>query len=247
MAAERGLVDGARFLTAGECALVVEFGRAIDPALNDRVLALDTALSTQKLDGILESVPTYRSLLIKFAPRLWSQEALIAALRKLPLAPSASRTPRHFIVPACYEPACAEDLGEVATALGLSPQQVANLHACADYRVYMYGFAPGYTFLGGLPAELAISRRASPRPPIAPGALLIAGGQALIASVSMPTGWYEIGRTPANMFDASRDPPVFLQAGDHVRFEPVDVATFEHLNKEAATGGSIIRQATQET
>jgi KipI family sensor histidine kinase inhibitor len=236
------LVAQARFLPAGECALVVEFGATIDPLVNDRVLALDAALSARRLDGIVETVPTYRSLMIHFEPRLWSHEALVRALQGLEIAPTAARAPRHWVVPACYEPPCAEDLGDVAQALSLPPQRVAALHAGADYRVYMYGFAPGYVFLGGLPAELAISRRPSPRPPIPPGALLIAGGQALIASVSMPTGWYHIGRTPAKTFDSKRDPPVLLEAGDHIRFEPVDFASFERLARQAETGAPILRQ-----
>ena len=241
------LVTQARFLPAGECALVVEFGATIDPVLNDRVLALDAALSARKLVGIVETVPTYRSLMIHFEPRLWSHEALVRALRGLEIAPPAERpAPRHWVMPACYEPPCAEDIGDVAQALSLSRQRVAALHAGAFYRVYMYGFAPGYVFLGGLPAELAISRRASPRPPIPPGALLIAGGQALIASVSMPTGWYDIGRTPAKTFDSERDPPGLLRAGDRLRFEPVDFATFERLAQEAETGAPIIRQVSEE-
>ena len=241
------LVAQARFLPAGECALVVEFGATIDPVLNDRVLALDAALSARRLDGIIETVPTYRSLMIHFEPRLWSHEALVGVLQSLESAPPAARlAPRHWVVPACYEPPCAEDLGDVAQALSLSPQRVAALHAGAGYRVYMYGFAPGYVFLGGLPAELAISRRASPRQPIPSGALLIAGGQALIASVSMPTGWYDIGRTPAKTFDSKRDPPCLLRAGDHVRFEPVDFASFERLAREAEAGAPIIRQAPRE-
>jgi inhibitor of KinA len=237
------LLAQVRFLPAGEAALVVEFGAAIDPVLNDRVLALDAAVSARRIEGIVETVPTYRSLMIHFEPRLWSHEALIRALNTLEPASAAVRpAPRHWVLPVCYEPPCAEDLAEVATALALSPQRVADLHAGAHCRVYMYGFAPGCVFLGGLPKELAISRRLSPRPPIRPGSLLIAGGQGLIASVSMPTGWYEIGRTPAKMFDAKRDPPVEVQAGDRIRFEPVDYAGFERLQREAESGASILHQ-----
>lgn len=241
---QQSLLAQARLLPAGESALVVEFGTTIDPVLHDRVLALDAALAAAKLDGVSETVPTYRSLMIHFEPRRWSHETLIDALQSL-TTPAATEQirPRHWIIPACYEPSCAEDLFEVAQTLSLEPERVAALHAGADYRVYMYGFAPGYVFLGGLPNELAISRRLSPRPPIPPGALLIAGGQALIANLSMPTGWYEIGRTPVKTFDVRRDPPVFLQAGDHVRFEPVDAARFERLRQEAEAGAPIMRKA----
>ncbi len=87
------LVAQARFLPAGECALVVEFGATIDPVLNDRVLALDAALSARRLDGIVETVPTYRSLMIYFEPRLWSHEALVGVLQKSREC-TAGRSPR---------------------------------------------------------------------------------------------------------------------------------------------------------
>jgi inhibitor of KinA len=224
----------ARFLPAGESALVVEFGARIDQALNDQVRALDRALAANPIAGVVETVPTYRSLMVHFDPRLLSTAALVERIQSLEVeAPIEEQPPHHWLIPVCYEPPYAEDLGEVAAALGLSAQRVAELHAGATYRVYMYGFAPGYVFLGGLPAELAISRRPVPRPPVAPGAVLIAGGQALIASIAMPTGWYDIGRTPAALFDPQRRPPFLIEIGDMVTFEPIDGATFAALQQAA--------------
>jgi inhibitor of KinA len=237
------LLVEARVLPAGESALIVEFGAAIDPVLHDRVLALDAALAAQPLDGVLETVPTYRSLMIHFAPRRWSHQALAEALHARAAPARDARTGvQRWIIPACYEEVCAEDRDEAARALSLPPEKIGELHAAATYRVYMYGFAPGYVFLGGLPKELGISRRATPRPPIPPGALLIAGGQALIAHLPMPTGWYQIGRTPWKTFDIGREPPVLLQAGDQVRFEAIDAAHFERLREEAGSGAMIIRK-----
>jgi inhibitor of KinA len=232
-----------RFLPAGETALVVEFGDMIDPKLNDRVRALDRALATHAIDGIVETVPTYRSLMIHFDTRLWSTEALIERIRGIePEHDEAGAALRHWLIPVCYDAPYAEDLTEAATALHLSTEQVVALHVGASYHVYMYGFAPGYVFLGGLSAELAISRRLKPRPPIPPGALLIAGGQALIAGVSMPTGWYDLGRTPAMLFDPKRTPAFFIDIGDRVTFEPIDGATFVTLQQRATEGLPIARR-----
>src|SRR2546430_10510728 len=111
---------------------------------------------------------------------------------------------KRWHIPACYDPPHGEDIAEAATLLGLPEERVISLHLGALYRVYMYGFAPGYTFLGGLPQELTLLRRAVPRTPAPAGSLLIAGGQALIASCAMPTGWYGIGRTPVKVFDPAR-------------------------------------------
>jgi inhibitor of KinA len=237
------LLAGARILPAGEAALIVEFGAAIDPALNDRVLALDAALNAASLEGIIETVPTYRSLMIHFSPRRWSLHTLSDALLTLQApARDARANARRWVIPACYEGPHAEDRDEAAHALSLPPEKIGALHVGSTYRVYMYGFAPGYVFLGGLPKELSISRRVTPRPPIPPGALLIAGGQGLICHLPMPTGWYHIGQTPWTPFDWRRDPPVLLQAGDYVRFEAIDAARFESLRQEAENGATIIRK-----
>lgn len=235
-----------RFLASGDAALTVEFGQTIDPDLNALVRALDAALVSAAIPGIVETVPTYRSLLIHIDPRRTSVAAVTDSIRALDLAPLSETASQHWIIPVCYEGSHAEDLGEVAAALNRDPAEIVALHAQADYRVYMYGFAPGYVFLGGLPDELAISRRASPRPPVPKGSLLIAGGQALIGHDPMPTGWYHIGRTPAPMFDANRDPPCFIAIGDRVSFEPIDAEMFVEL-EEAAKGGApiVLRMPTR--
>ncbi len=224
-----------RYLAAGESALVVEFGETISEAIHDRVLALDEAVASANLAGVTETVPTYRSLMIHFDPRRTSTPALIEAVKRLRPGEAPRKPPRHWRIPACYDPPFAEDLGEVAAALGLAPEDVIALHSGALYRVYMFGFAPGFTFLGGLPAALAIPRRARPRAPVPPGSLLIAGGQALIASLSMPTGWYQIGRTPARVFDWRRKPMTLAGIGDTIQFERIDAAAFVALAVEAPT------------
>jgi len=229
---EAGLSLTPRFLPAGETALVVEFGQVIDPFVHDHVLALDAVLTGVRLNGIVETVPTYRSLLIHFEPRLLTTEELIAHLAAMmPLRRVARGKGRLWHIPVCYDAALAEDIEEVAVQAGLTAAEVAALHAGARYRVYMYGFAPGFTFLGGLPEQLGISRRPTPRPPAPPGSLLIAGGQALISTIAMPTGWYVVGQTPVKMFDPKREAPFFVEAGDEIVFESIDRAAFEALSR----------------
>ncbi len=232
-----------RFLPAGESALVVEYGRTIDPAIHDHVLALEAAMGAAPIEGVIETVPTYRSLMIHFDPRATTPEALIQKLAMLDATPQrASGKARRWSIPVCYDPSLAEDLAEVATELHLPQDRIAALHADALYRVYMYGFAPGFTFLGGLPSELAISRRATPRPPAPEGSLLIAGGQALITTIAMPTGWYVIGQTPVRMFDSSRARVFLADVGDEITFERIDLTTFEALRRDAASGALVARE-----
>ena len=54
-----------RFLMAGDSALVAEFGNAITPEINARIRAFNIALEQSKLPGIVELLPTYRSVLIQ--------------------------------------------------------------------------------------------------------------------------------------------------------------------------------------
>ncbi len=233
-----------RFLHAGESALVIEYGDAIDPKVHDRVLALDRTIAAAAIPGILETVPTYRSLMVNYDPERLEPKALIGQLRNLPLAAAeSSRALRRWIVPACYAPALALDLAFVAESLGLAVDKVIALHSGAVYRIYMYGFAPGFTYLGGLPKALDISRRAAPRPRVPANCLLIAGGQALVSTVPMPTGWHVVGRTPVRFFSLGREPIFLAAVGDEVTFEAVDEATFSSLDARAGAGEPVARVA----
>lgn len=232
-----------RLLDAGEAALVVEFGDAVDPAVHDRVLALDAALLADPPPGLRESVPTYRSLMIHYDPLSLGREALAERVRRLADRPAAARGPRaRWTLPCCYDPALGEDLAAAAELLGLAPEQVAALHAAAEYRVYMYGFAPGFAYLGGLPGALAVRRRATPRPPHPANAVMIGGGLAAVASLPMPTGWYVLGRTPERLYAPDRATPFLVQAGDLLRFEAVDAAAFADLERRAAAGEVVARR-----
>ncbi len=237
----RGPLEAPRYLPAGESALAVEFGQTIDPAVHDRVLALDEALAAARLAGVRETVPTYRSLMIHFDPRRLSPPQLIEAMGNLPASTTPRRSTKRWRFPVCYDPPFAEDIDGIAQASGLSPEEIIALHSGALYRVYMYGFAPGFIFLGGLPQALSISRRATPRPPAPPGSLLIAGGQALIASVAMPTGWRQLGRTPVKTFDSRRDPMFLAAVGDDISFERIDAAQFAELTRAAEAGDPVAR------
>jgi len=225
-----------RFLPAGDLAVVVEFGDAIDPVINAAVIALDAALAASPLPGITETVPTYRSLLVQYEPREIGFEALVAGLRDL-LRGSLRREPpaaRRWTVPVAYGGAFGEDLDDVAARCRLSPEQVVETHLDAEYQVYMIGFAPGFAYLGGLPEVLHLPRRQNPRPRIPEGSVIIGGQQGAIAATSIPSGWHMLGRTPARGFDLARDDPFLFRPGDRIRFRRIDAAEFASLSLNAA-------------
>ncbi len=232
-----------RFLDVGEAALAVEFGDAVDAALNDRVLALDAAFAARPPEGVRECVPTYRSLLIHYDPLAIGRDALIADVeQKLAALPAHRAEGARWLLPCCYDPECGEDIALAASLLGMTPGHLAAVQARTEYRVFMYGFAPGFAYLGGLPAELALSRRTTPRPPYPHGAVMIGGGLCAVATAPMPTGWYVIGRTPERLFAPERAHPFFIEAGDTLRFQAVDLPAFRALEARAAAGERVAQR-----
>lgn len=227
-----------RFLPVGDAALSVEFGDAINPDLNARVVALDIALAAAEFDGIIETVPSYRSLLICYDPVLLSWRQLAMKIRRLLEGrlledDTGTGMPRAaavtWSVPVVYGPPYGDDLPEVAARLAMPEAEIIRIHSGAEYLVYMVGFAPGLPYMGPLPDTLHISRRQSPRPSVPAGAVMIGGMQAGIVPMPVPSAWYMLGRTPLRLFDLSRHDPFLVRAGDRVRFRRIDAAEFERL------------------
>jgi KipI family sensor histidine kinase inhibitor len=227
-----------RLLPAGEAGLVVELGDAIDPAINARVHRLDAAIGAARLPGVIETIPTYRSILVSFDPEAASPEALGSAIRALAgSAEDASAAAGHrWFMPTAFGGEYGEDLEEVARRVELSPAEVVKRHEAADYRVYMLGFSPGFAYLGTLPEALRLPRRETPRLKTPAGTVMQGGAQAAISPTAMPSGWHLLGRTPVRLFDLARDPPFLLAPGDHVRLVAIPAADFPRLAADAERG-----------
>ena len=210
------------FLPVGESALSVQFGEAVDPEVNRRVIALAQSLADRPVAGVLESVPTYRSLLVNYDPAQVRGAALEALLaERIATLETGEQATRLWRVPVVYGGEVGMDLEALAEEKGLSPDELIALHSGAEYRVYMIGFAPGFAYLGGLPETLHTPRLAKPRQSIVAGAIGIGGQQGSINSVTGPSGWRFVGWTPWRTFDAARAEPFLFAAGDRLRFVPV--------------------------
>ncbi len=228
--------DPARFLDAGEAALVVEFGRTVEPAVHQRVLALDAALGKRALPGIVELVPTIRSLMIHYDPLTVDRATLIEAIRGIEIGAIDTKPQRRWCIPCCYDPQFGEDIAQIAEMQGLTPERVVALHSGTTFQATMYGFLPGFCYLGGLPHALAVPRRVTIRPPHPPGTIMIGAGMGLITTFSMPTGWWLVGRTPERMFSLKRERTFLAAVGDEITFAPIDVDTFHALDRRAEAG-----------
>lgn len=226
-----------RLLPCGDAALAVEFGDVVDAGLNARVLALDAALAAEPIPGVVETTPTYRSLLLHLDPLTVDRAALEGRIAGLcaSLRPAAA-TPRRWRVPVVYGADHGVDLDDLAARHAMTPARLIDCHAGAVYRVYMIGFMPGFAYLGGLDPRLATPRRAEPRLVTPAQSVSIGGAQTAIATVACPSGWHLIGRTPARGFMPGRDPAFLYEAGDEIVFEPVDASRWEAMDRAAAAG-----------
>jgi KipI family sensor histidine kinase inhibitor len=229
------------FLDAGEAALVVEFGRGVDPATHNRVLALDAALTQHAPAGLVETVPTIRSLMIHYDPLVLDRASLVKLVRGIDTGGAQVKPSARWTIPCCYDPQFGEDIARIAQTLKLTPERVVSLHVGATYRAFMYGFLPGFCYLGGLPQALTIARRLTIRPPHPPNTIMIGAGMALITTFAMPTGWWLVGRTPERMFSLARKQTFLAAVGDEIKFEPIDVATFNALDARAEAGEIVSR------
>ncbi|RPI09375.1 MAG: 5-oxoprolinase subunit PxpB, partial [Zetaproteobacteria bacterium] len=227
----------ARFLPAGDRGLVVEFGAQVDVAVNDRVRALALTLEAARVPGVLEVVPTYRSLGVQYDPARLGAEALQGRIEAAlaSLDPSQLPPPKVVRLPTCYGGEFGPDLAFVAEHTRLSEAEVIRLHSQTPYHVHMIGFTAGFAYLGGLPERLHTPRLPSPRTKTPRGAVGIGGSQTGAYSAETPGGWRLIGRTPAALFDPLREPPTPMLPGDTVRFDPIGREEYDRLEREYGT------------
>ena len=218
-----------RFLDGGESCLVVELGDAIDLALNRQVRALGLALEQARVKGVLEAVPTYRSLAIYYDPLTIDRDALKAQVLLLygSLGDQGDQTPRVVEIPTVYGGEYGPDLEFVARHSGFSRDEVVRLHSEPLYHVYMLGFIAGFPYLGDLAERLAVPRLSTPRLKVAAGSVGIGGRQTGVYPIESPGGWRIIGRTPLRLFDPSSEAPTAILPGDKVRFVRIEPHEYE--------------------
>ena len=224
-------VSNHRILAAGDCALAIEFGDVVSRALSGNALSLDSVLRSAQIPGVVETVPTFRSLLVSFDPQLttmdqlaWTIEALIGKTN------SAERSSRVWRLPVCYDSLHAIDLEEIARYTKLSTSEVVRLHASSRQHVYMLGFLPGQPYLGDLDTLLDMPRRRQPRMKVEAGAVGITGRMTCIFPRATPCGLNVVGRSPIDLWQRNATPNFLLSPGDQVEFEPITAREFDLLS-----------------
>lgn len=225
------------FSAVGDCAMLVELGAGIDEALNESVLQLETQILKLSIRGIEETTPAYNALMLHYNPDVISFATLQETVSAIDLN-HVTDTRERFLwrVPVCYGGEFGEDLDSVANYHHLTSDEVIARHCAPRYRVYMIGFAPGFTYLGGLDKHLHTPRRENPRLQTPAGSISIGGMQALIAGVSMPSGWQLLGQTPIATYQPDRDPHFLIAPGDAVEFHAIRPDEFSDMQQAAQRG-----------
>jgi len=220
-----------RFRPVADHAVLVEFSDAISDAAHGAVLRLDRAIAAQPFDGFVEAVPAYVNILVRFDPLVTDHDVVEAALRHMQTdgtAPVAQGAMHEVLV--CYDADFAQDLAEVARLTDMTPEAVIAAHLAGEYRVYLYGFAPGYAYLAGVPEPLRLPRKPVARRGVAAGSVIVAGPQCIVTTLTMPTGWWVLGRSPTRILTGESARPFLFDVGDRVRFRRISREEFGHAD-----------------
>jgi inhibitor of KinA len=187
------------------------------------------AIRAAMIEGIIETVPTYRSLLIIYNPLILRLDHLKEKLLRIEVGLKETPFPEPKLtrIPVVYGGAYGPDLEGVANYHHISPEEVIRLHCSKPYFIYMIGFMPGYPYMGELPDALITPRLRTPRLLVPAGSVGIAQKQTGIYSIDSPGGWQILGRTPVKLFEPEREPPALLQMGDLVQFYQISEKEFK--------------------
>lgn len=222
-----------KLLTAGDSSILLQFGNTIDPAINRKIAATVQLMREQHINGVTDVIPAFCSLLINYDPRVISYEQIkgrMEALVKIDVTAGDTRK-RVFEIPVCYGGVYGPDIQNIADHAGMSVEEVIQIHTSRDYLIYMLGFLPGFTYLGGLDERIHTPRLANPRIRIPAGSVGIGGSQTGIYPMDSPGGWQLMGMTPVKTYDPDREVPILVEAGDYIRFVAIDEDEFHRIKE----------------
>ena len=229
----------------GDRAISIDFGQVIDPTINRHIRQTIERIKELQLDGIIELVPTYCALLVEYDAMLYSYSEICNIIEPT-LEEGMTNTTNELVtvveVPTVYGGEFGPDLRFVASHNHLSEDEVISIHSGTDYLVYMLGFIPGFSYLGGMDSRIATPRLSSPRTVIPAGSVGIAGEQTGTYPSDSPGGWQIIGRTPVTMYDMSKAQAALLKAGDYVRYVPIDESEFHRIKALGTDYVPVIRE-----
>lgn len=230
----------AKYKPVGDSAVVIELKNVVSKEINQRIRALMIAIEEKEINGVLEVVPTYSSLMVHYEAQKISYDQLIKELKVLEKQLENLELPEPEIIkiPTVYGGKYGPDIEKVAEHNGLTVDEVIEIHTSKPYLIYMLGFVPGFPYLGGMDKQIATPRLENPRTKIPAGSVGIAGEQTGIYPIGTPGGWQLIGRTHIKLYDPYSDDPFLLKAGNYVQFVQISEEEYKNKNKDIEKGDS---------
>ncbi|MFI3200692.1 MAG: 5-oxoprolinase subunit PxpB [Eubacteriales bacterium] len=222
----------------GDSAVLVQFEEKIDSQINATITSLVRMVREQQIEGVIDMIPAFCSLLIHYDPRIINYENITKRLSKIMEMDITTESSAKVVyeIPVCYGGEYGPDLENVMEHANLTKEEVIKIHTSKDYLIYMLGFLPGFTYLGGLDERIHTPRLANPRVSIAAGSVGIGGAQTGIYPLDSPGGWQLIGKTPIKTYDPESQPPILFQAGQYICFVPVSSEEYDVILEEVIAG-----------
>ncbi len=233
---------------AGDSAVSLEFEQVISAETSSLIRLAAHNLSEEKKPGIIDIVPAFCSLLVRYDPLILDFDSLSSYLSgALENIGDVDLRTKHIVeIPVCYGGDFGPDIDFVAEHAGLSVEEVIEIHSQHDYLIDMLGFLPGFAYLGGLDPRIHTPRLEIPRTRIEAGAVGIGGAQTGLYPLASPAGWRIIGRSPARPYDPDRKNPILYQAGDYIRFVPITPEEYASIDTMIKAGEYHYRFITEE-
>jgi KipI family sensor histidine kinase inhibitor len=257
-------IEGLRFLPAGDRFVLLELGQRMELPLNLRAIQLADRLLEEGVEGLIETLPMFISVLVHYDSLVLGPERLKDVVGSVwrdlvsesdVLVPSRLiEIPVHYLDPWTKE--CVEDYSRnihpieynpayVARINGLSgPEALVRLHSSTQHWVGGVGFWAGVPDM--LPLDprcvLSIPKYNPPRLWTVQGAIGVGGGFTSIYPIVSPGGYHLIGRTPVPIYSLDtrlapfRERAVLCQPGDRIKFRPVSLEEYESIAAEAEAG-----------
>lgn len=227
-------MENVKIVPEGDSAILVEFPQIISNEINNKIISLVRVLKEQQIEGVMDMIPAFCSLLIHYDPRVITYKKLLDRVNKIMKLniDTVSKKKKIYEIPVCYGGKYGPDLEFIAKNAGISVDEVIKIHSSKDYLIYMLGFLPGFSYLGGLDERIHTPRLANPRIKIPSGSVGIGGAQTGIYPLESPGGWQLLGQTPIRTYNPEREVPILFEAGDYIRFVPISENEFNKIQTE---------------
>ena len=258
------IYDEPRFLPGGDTFVLVQFGDEARIDLNFMALGLTAALREDCTKGVIDTNPSYNSVVVEYNPDLIGADDLERELRRLieglGSVEELELESRLAYLPVMYNDpwtrACVEDYAQRIAARDGDPEfvaringledsaQLARVHSGTEHWVVAVCSTPGLPLMVALDPRCAITspKYNPPRTWTTLGAIGVGGLSTSIYTTPGPGGYNLIGRTPVPLWDTQarlpvyRDRVVLLDAADRVKFVPVELEEFEYIERRVADG-----------